>query len=354
MKKYLWIIPVMLCLSGCSRDPRSDSFTVRGIEDGNTLRLENGHRAVLLGIAPTQESSDALQSYVNKDVWFVFDSSADADDFNGLNQKFYAYVFDRNPKLGGLSINAVLLRDGISPLNASPLLVDSLELYQEFAQNIDGENRISKPIDPVPIPNNREEDRGIAFSGYVYEPYEGDWSDTPAVFDWACDFRSPCTRDFAASIAKRSPGPFNVGQICEIYGYLREKWSYVNDPKGEDYYARASESIASNARFTGDCDDFAILMASCMMAVGGKARITFSFKPDNGHAFAEVDISSFDYNEVESTISSYFSGVQSLNTKENRKWLNLDWSASHPGGDYYAGTRTEIYEFDNDNWRQVQ
>lgn len=354
MNKSLWIILASVCFSGCSRSLTGDSFTVSGIEDGNTLRLVNGYRAVLLGIAPTKESESALQSYTNKDVWFVFDSSAEVEDFNGLNQKFYAYVFDRNPKLGGSSINAVLLREGISPLNASPLLVDSLELYEKITQNINGGNSIVKPVEPVPVPNNREEDRGVVFSEYVYEPYEGSWSDTPAVFDWACDFRSPCTRDFAASIAKRSPGPFNVGQICEIYRYLREKWSYVNDPKGEDYYVRASESIASNARFTGDCDDFAILMASCMMAVGGKARITFSFKPDNGHAFAEVDISSFDYDEVESTICRYFSGVKSLSTKENRKWLNLDWSASHPGGDYYAGSRTEIYEFENDKWRQVQ
>ena len=43
-------------------------------------------------------------------------------------------------------------------------------------------------------------------------------------------------------------------------------WVYVNDPAGTDYYAKASESLRL---LRGDCDDYAILMASLIESIGG-------------------------------------------------------------------------------------
>ena len=91
------------------------------------------------------------------------------------------------------------------------------------------------------------------------------------MLDEACDYLCPYTKQFANSLAGKSPGPFNAGQICEIFDYCFKNWKYVNDPTGAEYVASASESIEGN--LAGDCDDFAILIASCIMAIGGDACI---------------------------------------------------------------------------------
>ena len=48
--------------------------------------------------------------------------------------------------------------------------------------------------------------------------------------------------------------------------------NYVSDPNSVDYYALASETMLTRA---GDCDDYAILIASMYEAVGLDAFITF-------------------------------------------------------------------------------
>lgn len=344
---FFSLIIVAFVATSCSRQLDKDPFTVVGVTDGNTLLLDNGYKVVLLGIAPTEQCQKEIFKICNeKDVWFIFDKKTDPLDYDGANLKFYAYVITDNP-IDGPCVNSILLEDGISKLNITPLLNDSLASYKMKAKGVYGEDQ---NIEPVPVsPNPDPEDEGaIIPSNYQNSSYDGDWSDTPSVFNYACDYRNDCTRNFATSIAGKAEGPFSekgINQVCEIFKYLYNKWKYVNDPKGADYYAKASESIAVS-HFTGDCDDFAILMASCVMAIGGEARITFSFKPDGGHAFTEVDISQFDFDEVLSTVADYFPNVTSLNTRDSRKWLNLDWSASHPGGNYYDGSRNEFYEYD--------
>ncbi len=167
------------------------------------------------------------------------------------------------------------------------------------------------------------------------------------------DVDNPITRNFAVELASKSPGSYNVGQIAYIYDYIYKNWKYVSDPTGKEYFSKASETIENN--LSGDCDDFAILLSSCIEAVGGKTRIVFAQNSLGGHAYAEVRISD---NEEEAkiliqSIGNYINTMygQVLRStynyrrdKEGAIWLNLDWDGSSPGAEYFVSDKEVIFD----------
>ena len=70
-------------------------------------------------------------------------------------------------------------------------------------------------------------------------------------------------------------------QCFAVFKEINTRWNYVNDPKGQEYIAYASESLQ---HFSGDCDDHAILMTACIKAIGGTARIIHT----GGHLYPEM------------------------------------------------------------------
>lgn len=355
----LFLSVLLLSVTGCTVRLDENGFKVSQVVDGNTLLLENGYQAVLLGITPTSYVQKALQSYVGKTVYFVFDSSSDVPESDGDEQKFFAYVLDGDYE--GPCINSALLKEGISPLNESPNLVDSLDLYRNYAQAYKGQ-AMPQIVPPSPLYENENID------DITIPPYNPDsdnfsqmsyWSDDKNencnLLKHVCDYNNSCTRDFAVQLAKRSEGKYNIGQVCEIFKYLYNKWRYVNDPIGSDYVARASESI-SQTHFSGDCDDFAVLMASCILAIGGNVRINIASNEQSCHAFCELNISNLknssdevmDDDDISSGIAEKFPNVNIdrlyYRVDNDGKWLNLDWTASYPGGKYFNYSTCESYE----------
>ena len=161
-----------------------------------------------------------------------------------------------------------------------------------------------------------------------------------------CNFTHPTVRNFAAQIAGKHPGEFNIAQVCDLFDYYYKNWKYVNDPQirknSKDYYAFASETIQNN--LNGDCDDFAILMCSSILAIGGEARLNTACNKQitECHAWAEVNIGTADINEIQRYLSiRYNSPNLRLNYREKgyrdgeNKWVNLDWFGNHPGGEYF-------------------
>ncbi len=151
----------------------------------------------------------------------------------------------------------------------------------------------------------------------------------------ACNFSSPEVRDYAIRVAGNSPGTLNLGQLCDMFDQAFTKWNYVNDPKGENYVASASETLSNN--FTGDCDDFAVLVCSSILAIGGEARISYAYKGKKGHAFTEVNLG----NTPQEIVTEYLTKRYKLKTVNGKRdksgnwWLNLDWFAAYPGGPYF-------------------
>ena len=85
-------------------------------------------------------------------------------------------------------------------------------------------------------------------------------------------------------------GPHQVKQILEMQEYVFKNWHYVFDPdSGHDTWRSAEATLALKykGKYTGDCDDFAILMASFARQIGLRSRMVGGFSSEGGHAFAE-------------------------------------------------------------------
>jgi hypothetical protein len=156
----------------------------------------------------------------------------------------------------------------------------------------------------------------------------------------------PVTRNAAVKFAARTEGPFHVEQVAEIWAGVRKAWRYVNDPQGREYFATATESIQNG--YIGDCDDFAVTLASMVIAIGGKARVVLMDGPEGGHAYAEACVQG-EPSQVASALTKhyknqfrrYLSGAvpKAISYRASTEcpiWLNLDWSAAVPGGPYSA------------------
>lgn len=155
----------------------------------------------------------------------------------------------------------------------------------------------------------------------------------------------PLTRNAAVKIAARTEGPFHVEQVVEIWSAVRSDWRYVNDPVGQEYFATGSETIQNG--YIGDCDDFAIILASMVLSIGGKARVVLMDGPEGGHAYAEACVQG-EPTKVATTLRKhyrtrwkrYLAGRPVPDTIAFRSsedcpiWLNLDWTSVVPGGAY--------------------
>ena len=163
----------------------------------------------------------------------------------------------------------------------------------------------------------------------------------------AMDYWTTVTRNFALTcIRPENSGSYNIGQICDIWDTCFEHWTYVNDPPGGVFEPTpASETISAGLR--GDCDDFAVLLAASIMAIGGGTRFIAAYTQTSGHAYAEVYAGLWGTSSLQS-LTDYIClryGITKVwywVDDNGDAWLNLDWWEYHPGGRYYEGTRAHI------------
>lgn len=126
-------------------------------------------------------------------------------------------------------------------------------------------------------------------------------------------------------------------QCFAVFTEVRNRWNYVNDPKGQEYIAHASESLQ---HFSGDCDDHAILMSALVRAVGGTPRIIHT----GGHLYPEMlignkaDLENINYliKEVLFVEESRGKEVHYHIDERGQIWLNLDYTAKYPGGPFMS------------------
>lgn len=160
----------------------------------------------------------------------------------------------------------------------------------------------------------------------------------------AVDFKNPKVRNFAlAATSKHFKNVQKSGdvrimiQCFAVFKEIRNNWNYVNDPKGSEYIADASESLQ---HFSGDCDDHAILMAACIKAVGGTPRIIHT----GGHLYPEMligtqkDLETATYfiKEILFVSESYNQQIHYHIDERGQIWLNLDYTATYPGGRFMS------------------
>ena len=340
------LITLLFSISCGKKDFRRDYFTVKEVLSGNKIKLLNGYVVNLIGIEDNQQIRDFLNNnLINKKVRFVFDSKSPFKKIypKATEKAFYAYVvFER-----GYCINSKLLKDRLSDIPMPQYyLNDSLDSYLSYADITKAKPASTHKNVPEESPRYMPEvkPKEDPHSEYVIS---GNCKTELTKLQEACDYSNPVTRDFAVSQAGKSGGTFNIGQVCELFTTVRSNWNYVEDPKGMEFYSTASHTI-ENAKFSGDCDDFAILLYSIISAIGGDARLIFAWGPMGGHAFAEVDITNFNMKEVKSIILRKFYDYEISSIHYNidavgNKWLNLDWWAAHPGGKYLPFNQYMIF-----------
>jgi hypothetical protein len=151
----------------------------------------------------------------------------------------------------------------------------------------------------------------------------------------AVDFTNPKVRNFALYATTKHFKDIKLIKCFAVFKEIKNRWNYVNDPKGREYIAAASESIQ---HFSGDCDDHAILMSACIKAIGGTPRIIHT----GGHLYPEMLIG--DKNDLETAIY-LIKEVLFVEESKNKEihyhidergkiWLNLDYTAKFPGGPF--------------------
>lgn len=158
---------------------------------------------------------------------------------------------------------------------------------------------------------------------------------TPAVKQYA-------NKASLANFRKKTKNNSQYRQYIQCFSVFKEikgKWQYVNDPHKWDYIASADETLQS---FAGDCDDYAVLMAACLNAVGGTVRLVRT----EDHIYPELRIN----NKADFDNLSYLIRTQLFKREINKKkplhyhvddqgyiWLNMDYTANYPGGSFYPG-----------------
>lgn len=336
---------------------KTKGFVVKEVMDGNSLIMKNGVEVRMIGVTSTVEGKEFLSKVKGRKVHLKADRSARFDpELLEKGDVVYAYVLVESTHL---HLNASLLKEGYANILEGAYLLDSLDVFRKYAKQ--GSGREKEPPTPTPDPIIDYEDDDIILPAppsptrrleRKHHAWYADGNMNLEMLEETCDYDCPYTKQFANSLAAKSPGPFNPGQICEIFEYCYNKWRYVNDPKDKEYVASASESIEGS--LVGDCDDFAVLMASCILAVGGRACINIGYTSTTGHAFTEVDISQFGESTVLKEVKSYFSqyNVKSLTTRRDgdRLWMNLDWQAAYPGGRYWDCIERESYPYEDGQW----
>jgi Ca2+/Na+ antiporter len=160
----------------------------------------------------------------------------------------------------------------------------------------------------------------------------------------AIDYENPRVRNFALMATTKhfqKKGKFQkqrkLIQCFAVFIEIKKRWNYVNDPKGSEYIAKASESLQ---HFSGDCDDHAILMAACIRAVGGTPRIIST----SNHLYPEMLIGSkADFEKANYIIKKVLFKTEIKNKKlhyhideRGNIWLNLDYTAKYPGGPFMS------------------
>ncbi len=136
-----------------------------------------------------------------------------------------------------------------------------------------------------------------------------------------------------------------LARYFSLFKHIRVNWKYVNDPRNTDYYSAPIESIGLLA---GDCDDYSILMASSVMAVGGEARIIIS----ESHMYTEVKVGTMDdLDKVSEAVRTLFpdevnGGKIHYHETNGELWMNFDYTASYPGGPFLEPELYSVVTFE--------
>lgn len=124
-----------------------------------------------------------------------------------------------------------------------------------------------------------------------------------------------------------------VSRYLALFKYINKNFRWVPDTRRDEYFATPQETIQNG--MGGDCDDHSILMVSCLQSIGARCRIVLI----QGHAYPELYCGNKeDFEVMKQAIITLFPHppIKEIHYHEMKGeyWINLDYSARHPGGPY--------------------
>lgn len=133
-------------------------------------------------------------------------------------------------------------------------------------------------------------------------------------------------------------------RYLSLFKYINNNFKYVGDPYRDEYYASPMETIQNG--LGGDCDDHTILMISCLRAIGAKCRMVLT----ENHVYPELFCGDKkQFTQIQEAITHLFSNENFTGLfyrEENGNfWINLDYTAHHPGGPYVDNKAYAVVEF---------
>ncbi|MBP5650819.1 MAG: hypothetical protein J6X01_07080 [Bacteroidales bacterium] len=160
----------------------------------------------------------------------------------------------------------------------------------------------------------------------------------------AVDYYNPEVRNYAVSLTADDSLKKYITEYHEyrrliqcfaVFRDINRRWNYVNDPLGQEYLVKASENLGV---FSGDCDDHSIMMAAAIMSIGGTMRLVHTTE----HVYPEILIGDKDnLEDINYIIKQVMFKAESDGKRlhyhiDNQKqiWLNLDYTARYPGGEF--------------------
>ena len=131
-------------------------------------------------------------------------------------------------------------------------------------------------------------------------------------------------------------------RVLSLFKHINNNFKYVSDSERDEYFASPRETIQNG--MGGDCDDHTIMMVSCLKAIGAHCRMVLT----EGHLYPELfcgDKKGFE--RMQQAILHLF-GTEAGNIyyheQNGQYWINLDYTARHPGGPYVSEKAFAIIE----------
>lgn len=129
-----------------------------------------------------------------------------------------------------------------------------------------------------------------------------------------------------------------------LFKAINGSFKYVPDALRDEYFADPRETILNG--LGGDCDDHTILMVSAMRSIGAKTRMIIT----DGHVYPEIYCGNKKEFEVfkEAVLHLFEDNIiNGLHYREfnGEYWVNLDYTARHPGGPYLSDIAYAVIDF---------
>lgn len=230
---------------------------------------------------------------------------------------YLVYKFRKNLILSFLIYLSTFI---IASLEGNYSFFKVVDAYRIIVYNADDnyENEAVKPNTLLPFPNKKRVEESVDYLN-------------PKVRNFALY----CVNKHFKKEAKLQPENRKYIQYFAVFTEINSRWNYVNDPKTDEYFANASESLTY---FSGDCDDHAILMAATIKSIGGTMRLIHTGR----HMYPELligkakDLEQVVYIIKNELFKNLTKGkVLFIHRDEDDKiWLNMDYTAHYPGGPF--------------------